>query len=127
MRHAPAIKILVVDDHQEILQIVARFLRHEGFDVLEAHTPEIAISACASDTDVQILLSDYHMPGLNGLELGLALRALRPGIRMVFMTGDPATESNLRSAGFYCVPKPLFFTDVLNVLNQAVKTPRQEI
>lgn len=85
--------ILVVEDQPEVCEVVTAMLRGFGFDALSATTPTEALQI-ASDTTTQIdlLVTDDCMPEMRGPELADRIRAIRPGIRILFMTGSIQNE-----------------------------------
>jgi CheY-like chemotaxis protein len=89
-RPAPARSVLVVDDDPAVVAVVARILRRDGAVVTAASGGRDALRAIA-DGRVRptILLTDIDMPQMTGIELAARVAALRPGIRIVMMTGDP--------------------------------------
>ena len=68
-------RILVVDDSRSQRRILLAYLSRWGFDVLEAASGEEALEICASE-EIDLILSDWMMPGLNGLELCARYREL---------------------------------------------------
>jgi two-component system, NtrC family, response regulator AtoC len=79
--------VLVVDDQAEVRSAVARLLRRLGYDVREAAGGSEAVRMVRR-SPVDIVLTDLHMPGMDGLELIVALQAARPGTLVVAMSGD---------------------------------------
>lgn len=96
-RPAPARSVLVVDDDPAVVAVVARVLRRDGAVVTAASGGRDALRAIA-DGRVRptILLTDIDMPQMTGIELAARVAALRPGIRIVMMTGDPASAEAAR-------------------------------
>ena len=98
-----SMKILVVDDEAEILELVAAFL--EGFNVIATTDPLHAIEIYKSE-DIGLVIADYKMPGLNGLELYAELKKLaqdKPRIPFFYMItsgyDDVTLERRSREAG----------------------------
>ncbi|WP_316415890.1 GAF domain-containing hybrid sensor histidine kinase/response regulator [Mesoterricola silvestris] len=82
--------ILLVEDDESVLQLTAHHLRAAGYRVLEAADPAVALELLHVFGDpVHLLLTDVVMPGMGGRELAQAVKCLRPGIRVVFMSGYP--------------------------------------
>jgi CheY-like chemotaxis protein len=80
--------VLLVEDEPEVRRVCALALARLGYTVLEAEAPEHAIRLCASgDTRVDVVLADVVMPGMSGVAMFERLRALRPGLRVLFMSG----------------------------------------
>ena len=84
--------ILLVEDEQAILRLIARTLRSLGYKVLEAGDPGEAIRlATEYDGDLHLLLTDLVMPEMNGIELANELVSRRPQLKRLYMSGH-ATE-----------------------------------
>src|SRR5215204_3247976 len=65
--------VMVVDDDEQILVLVEILLRRQGYSVLKAPSPFAALNLLGSNTPDLILL-DYMMPGMNGVELCAHIR-----------------------------------------------------
>lgn len=83
--------ILVVDNEPLVVEELVEFLISQGFACLAAHSPNDAISKFKSHQDVVLVLSDFRMPEMNGLQLFEALRSASGGDRVfetIIFTGD---------------------------------------
>ncbi len=81
-------RVLLVDDEQLILESVQLLLEHEGFAVTIAHHPRHAIDlAAAAAATFDVLITDYQMPGMNGLELAQKLRECQPDLPVILTCG----------------------------------------
>lgn len=82
--------MLVVDDDARILHLVSLMLTSGGYRVLKARDPEEAVRMFDQQFgEIDMLLSDFIMPGMSGPELELRLHARKPGLPVLFMTGTP--------------------------------------
>jgi CheY-like chemotaxis protein len=80
--------ILVVDDEASIRQLVKDILQPLGYRLLEASNGDEALKHCSNASEaIDILLTDVIMPGMNGLELSKTIKARRPEIKTIFMSG----------------------------------------
>jgi PAS domain S-box-containing protein len=79
------LRIVLVEDEDEIRDSTAALLRHLGHEVLEAVDAEQALGIVSPASDV--LITDVLLPGMTGDLLAAQARALAPGIRIVFATG----------------------------------------
>ena len=82
--------ILVVEDEISLLNLIRTVLESRGYTVLTGTTPEAAVLLFEQHLEeTSLLLTDVVMPGMNGMELAQRLQALRPDLRVVFMSGYP--------------------------------------
>ncbi len=86
---APASRghVMVVDDVGDVLVTVGAFLRSSGFHTTQVRNPDEALAAIAAGAEVDVLVTDYAMPGLNGLDLLLQAREIRPELPALVITG----------------------------------------
>jgi PAS domain S-box-containing protein len=105
--------VLVVDDEDAVRALAARVLRSAGFEVLEAADGRAALEVFARAADqVQFVLLDLMMPRLDGVQTLRELRQLKPGVRVIVMSGYTEQEVTHRFAdappdGFLQKPFPL--------------------
>src|SRR5579863_5759495 len=82
------ITVLVVDDDPEILKVVSSLLVGGGYHVLAAHSGEAALQQSkAYKGEIHLLLSDFEMPVMNGIELATQMTLERPQIKVLLMSG----------------------------------------
>lgn len=88
-------KVLVVDDSKAIREIERKYLEELGFEVVEAENGEEALKILEENSDIKLILLDWHMPIMNGYEFLLKLRANPKwsNIRVMMVT----TENQQRS------------------------------
>jgi len=79
--------VMVVDDHEEVLDIITMFLESAGAEVAPSSDPQDVIEALGDDPDGwDLLITDFDMPGMNGAELAKTTRALVPRLPVVLVT-----------------------------------------
>ncbi|MBM3163110.1 MAG: sigma-54-dependent Fis family transcriptional regulator [Chlorobi bacterium] len=83
--------ILVVEDESVQLESIAGFLSKQGYRVLKSSHPRRALEIAAEEA-VDIVLSDFRMPEMSGVELLSALKHRNPGIEVVIMTAYGSVE-----------------------------------
>jgi two-component system, cell cycle sensor histidine kinase and response regulator CckA len=120
--------ILVVEDEEALLNLAAERLTECGYTVLPArdgiHALEVARSFHGS---IDLLLTDIMMPRMGGLSLARSLSELRPGIRVVFMTGHAERDASYREAlrsGAESIQKPFSHEQLIRLIRHTVDTPR---
>jgi CheY-like chemotaxis protein len=80
--------VLLVEDEDSVRQLARMVLQQQGYRVLEAADPAAALALCERHRGpIHLLLSDVIMPGMNGPTLSGHLRAVRPSLRVLFMSG----------------------------------------
>ena len=83
----PGETILLVDDEETVLRFGARTLEKAGFRVVSAGGGADALAIAHQRENIDLLLTDVMMPGMNGRELAELLLARRPSLRVLFMSG----------------------------------------
>lgn len=82
-----ATNLLLVDDNDDVREITALLLRDSGYNVIEACSGSAALAALDANPAIDLLIVDFAMPGMSGIELLERARAKRPNIKAVFITG----------------------------------------
>jgi CheY-like chemotaxis protein len=91
--------VLLVDDDSEVRAATAEMLRYVGHDVIEAAGGREALDRLDRESDgVDLMIVDYVMPGMNGLEVARLGRLRRPGLPILFVTGFADTAVLVASA-----------------------------
>ncbi len=99
--HGAGQRILVVDDEPAVGLTTLRLLKRAGFEGECVASPESALGLLSSDAaGFDLVLSDWTMPGMNGVQLASAIRALGIAVPIVILTGFAADirEEELRAA-----------------------------
>ena len=100
--------VLVVEDEEAVRQFAVASLQRHGYQVLSASSGEEALKVASSYLGtIHLLLTDVVMPGMKGPELAGRLRALRPGLRVLLMSGyaaDVVTSGDLKDAALMAKP-----------------------
>ena len=78
--------VLVVEDEDAVRALTRHVLQHSGYTVVEAEDAAAAVRAAAGH-GIDLLVTDVVMPGLGGRELAERLRASRPGLKVLFLSG----------------------------------------
>jgi two-component system cell cycle sensor histidine kinase/response regulator CckA len=95
----PLETILLVDDEETVLRYGCRVLEKHGFEVLSAANGVEALTRAQGHRGpIDLLLTDVMMPGMNGCDLATHLLALRPSLRVLFISGyaEDALADQLR-------------------------------
>ena len=115
-------RVLVADDESHILNVVSLKLRNAGFEVVCAHDGTEALSL-ALETSPTLLITDYHMPGLTGLEVCQKLREQGRAVPTIMLSarGYHLTEEELAQSGISeMVSKPFSPRQLLATVEQVI-------
>jgi PAS domain S-box-containing protein len=107
--------ILIVEDDPVVRELIVELLGDLGYRTLQADDGARGIQLLQSSARIDLLVTDIGLPGLNGRQVADAGRALRPGLRVLFMTGyaeNAAHATGFLEPGMAMVTKP-FAIDVL--------------
>jgi CheY-like chemotaxis protein len=109
-------RILLVDDEEEILEVIARILERMGHQPVAVDSAEKALEKLQMGS-YDLIICDVRMPGLGGKGFYQKVRSTHPELakRVIFTTGDtlsPSTRAFLESAGTPTVPKPFMIEDL---------------
>ena len=119
--------VLYVDDDPVMGVLVQTLLERAGYRVSCTDDPRAALDlACASDDPVELLVTDYNMPELSGLDLVRALQPRRPGLPVVLTSGyvSDAMRLDAQRAGVrYLMQKEYTLEQLSLVVHQALGGP----
>ena len=118
--------VLLVEDDDAVRQLTAEMLKVMGYTVLLAETPKAALTICEkSDTCIDIILTDVIMPGMSGKEMQEKINAIRPWVKVLFMSGytsDIIAQRGVLAEGTHFIQKP-FNMNTLNAKIQETLFP----
>ncbi len=115
-------KILLVDDENNFRVSLAKRLNMRGYDTLDLDNGEDAIKIVRGDREIDLVLLDRQMPGMNGEQVLREIRNFRPELQVIMFTAygsyDSAMETGKLEAYAY-LEKPCEFEDLVKVINTA--------
>jgi len=123
MALTPAGRILVIDDNPNVVDILGRCLREEGYGVLGALTSDEGLKLAILSRPELVLL-DLALPGTNGIELLKRIRSTNPTTRVIIVTGntDPALAREAFELGALAyIDKPFDFAYLKRVIAVALR------
>ena len=119
-------RILVVDDDDNVRDLAFRILRDAGYEVRSASTSEDALTLAEQDR-FDLVVTDIKMPGMSGVTLFKALKALDPDLAGVIITAHGSVQAVLEAlhTGFDAfVNKPFMSRELLDAVDQALEKRR---
>lgn len=114
--------ILLVEDEEAILTMVAKMISQIGYTVLPANTPVKALEIARDHADeIQVLMTDVIMPEMNGRQLADTLRDFIPQLRCLFISGytaDVIAEHGVLEPGISFLQKPFTKQTLIDALSE---------
>jgi DNA-binding NtrC family response regulator len=121
----PAPYLLVVDDDAAIANGFGSILRNVGYAVTVVYDAESALQI-AELAPPELVIADFRLPGMNGVELALRLKKLIAGCKLFFVTGEPEETAQLVEATspyhFQILAKPIHPVELLECVAQMLAT-----
>jgi len=102
-----ATHILLVEDEDLLRELVMENLLDAGYRVVEASDGNAGLQVLQSEQRVDVLLSDIKLPDIDGYQVAAAGSALRPGLKVILMTGyAPSLPPALQPVVYRVLQKP---------------------
>jgi DNA-binding NtrC family response regulator len=120
-------RLLIVDDDQQMVRTLVDVVHFHGWEADGVYSGEAAVEAVRKQ-DYAIVLMDVRMTGINGLEAFKAMKAVRPGIRVILMTAYTATEilaEAEREGALRILQKPVALHGLIECLKDATTQSRR--
>lgn len=118
------IKVIIVDDEEELASLLPERLNLRGFDVFWSINSNDAIKIVESTT-IDVAIIDIRLKDINGLELMKLLRILQPRLKFILFTGHGTEQEAIRGielgASKYLV-KPISIDNLINEINNTINT-----
>jgi DNA-binding NtrC family response regulator len=114
-------RILIVDDHHDICDSMRDILEAEGFLVDVAHCGDEAIEL-AQRCKPDVVVLDYQMPGINGVELFVKINQIQPQVVSFLITayaGISGVQDAMKHGINFMLQKPIDVTQFLTKLREA--------
>jgi PAS domain S-box-containing protein len=122
--------ILLVEDEKSVRDLARRILERRGYNVLAASDGGEAIELVErEEQQIHLLLTDVIMPGLNGQDVAERVRALRPDIRVLFMSGyneEAVLRDGVLAPGTAFIEKPFSPSTLLDRVRSILSADRSD-
>jgi two-component system cell cycle sensor histidine kinase/response regulator CckA len=115
--------VMLVEDEDAVRLFSARALRNKGYKVIEAKSGDNALELLAANPQVDLMVTDVVMPQMDGTELIKRVRAERPGMRVICISGyaEEMFRKRLDSAAdVHFLPKPFTLEQLAGKVKQAM-------
>jgi PAS domain S-box-containing protein len=117
--------VLVVEDNGDVREYIISALAQLGYRALEAGEASAALTVIEHHPEVNLLLTDVGLPGLNGRRLAEEASRRRPGIKILFITGyarDAIVHHGVLEEGVELLSKPFTIGSLAGKINQILQS-----
>ncbi len=117
--------VMIVDDEPNIRRVLAAVLTRDGYQVILADGGKDAVKKAKNEPILDVLITDFLMPDMNGLETLEAVRKYHGGIRVLFISGHGTVRSAveaMRLGAFDYITKPFDVEQVRDAVKRALKS-----
>jgi len=113
-------KVMLVDDEQDIRELYARILNREGCTTIHSFSNGAdAVAAVEQETnDTDVMVIDYQMPKMDGVEATRRIRGVSPNIKVIMASGSDNLSDFDKSLFDAILTKPISFRDLVNTIRR---------
>lgn len=115
-------KILLVDDEANFLSVMEKRLAARDLAVLTAESGQKALEVLEADPDVDVVILDVKMPGMDGLDTLCEIRGAYPLVEVVMLTGHGTIENaitGMKKGAFDYLLKPCDIAKLIDLVRRA--------
>jgi len=116
------IKVLLVDDEEQFVELLAERLETRDFTVLTAFNGDEALSRMSENQDVDVVILDVVMPGQTGHEVLQGIKNISPLVEVIMLTGHATVETaieGMKLGAYDFLMKPTEIDDLVEKINKA--------
>jgi CheY-like chemotaxis protein len=122
--------VLIIDDEATIRMVASELLRENGYHVIEAEDGPSGLRILQSDIRIDLMITDVGLPGgLNGRQVADAARAMRPALKVLFITGyaeNAVIGNGLLDVDMSIITKPFEMAMFANKVRAVIDKPRED-
>jgi CheY-like chemotaxis protein len=115
--------VMVIDDDVFVLEVAVILLKRLGYSVVSAESGQTALEILSADNRaIDLVLMDFCMPGLSGVELAEKIRGRLPGIKIVLSSGYNRDMAEADRITNHFIQKPYTLSSLAANLEQALRS-----
>ncbi len=121
-------KVLIVDDEKDFLDIIAERIRARGMDVSTTTSAEDALNMVAEES-FDVVIMDFMMPELDGFKALKLMKAKRPEVQIILLTGNVPDEKRIEARAIGAldvIEKPPDLKDLIQKIKKAKKAQKAQ-
>ncbi len=118
-----SVKVLIVDDEKDFLDIIAERIGARGIDVSTASSAEKALTMIEEES-FEVVVMDFMMPALDGFKALKLMKAKRPEVQIILLTGNVPDEKRIEAKALGAldvIEKPPDLRDLIQKIKNAKK------
>ncbi len=115
-------KILLVDDEEQFRTSIVKRLNLRNYETIDVNNGDDAIKLVRSDSDIDVVILDRKMPGMDGEEVLKEIRHYRPALQVIMLTAHASMDSAMeigRLEAYSYLEKPYDFDELVKVIESA--------
>jgi two-component system, chemotaxis family, chemotaxis protein CheY len=118
----PPKRVAIVDDDFELLTTYSVVLEHLGYTTLTANDGDEIVDQVlhGHEPAPDVILMDYRMPKMNGLEAAKKILRNRPGVKIIMSTADDSVKQEAISAGMTFLQKPFSLGELASAIRESL-------
>ena len=116
--------LLLVDDEPDLLKTLTDILETSGYMIISKPDASSALAVIREGAQIDLVITDLHMPGMSGDELIAILRQILPAVPIILLTGYGSIEVYLKSMSsgvFEYVNKPVHANELRRIVKTALE------
>jgi DNA-binding NtrC family response regulator len=121
-------QVLVIDDDESTIDLMKFQLESQGFEVTTAALGSSALAA-VHERDFDIILADFNLPDVNGIELVKRIKEIAPDTEIIMVTGYGSMETAIeatKAGAFFFIEKPINFDELGILIGKAIESKKQK-
>lgn len=114
--------VMLVDDEVPFVDTMTRRLGKRGFDILHAYSGPEALQGLSSNSEVDVIILDVKMPGMDGIETLREIKKAFPLVEVIMLTGHATVETaieGMRLGAFDYLMKPCDIDELVAKVQEA--------
>ena len=123
-----ALKVLIVDDEKEFLNIIAERIAARGMDVSTASSAEDALNMI-EEKSYDVVIMDFMMPALDGFKALKLMKSRQPEVQILLLTGNLLDEQRMEAKALGAldvIEKPPDLKDLIQKIKKAQKARKKK-
>ena len=120
-------RILLVDDDDDLRKLLRALLEGDGYQVFSCRDASRALKVFASRGDIDLLLTDFRMPQMSGLELSQRITEVQPGLPVLILSGSVLPDdlrAMIAANGWQLISKPCEVPVLLQIIATRLQAMR---